>query len=333
MSAEKSGYPTPAPGGSSASAPPAMEGYQSQSQYPPVPPPQQQQYYSGQPTSNMPTEPPPSYQRASALPPLYTADSYYAENFSQKSIRRGNKSVVLKYLANSRLVLLLKLILGAILSIDLKKCPSFIRKVYLILTIQLAVTIGIVAIMLFVPGVKEFVRASLPMYISCLVIFLIAFLAMTCVPSLRRKVPYNYITLSIFVSVNHCLLRLKDSSNVGVIIFGWSYQLIVTLGVTLFSCQTKLDLTLMNGLLFCLCMVLFTFGFFMIFMWSRVVYLIYASLGALIFTLFLAYDTQLIMGGRRYELDPEEYIFGALTLYTDIIYIFIFLLSIFGNSS
>ncbi|EDV20955.1 uncharacterized protein TRIADDRAFT_31200, partial [Trichoplax adhaerens] len=150
----------------------------------------------------------------------------------------------------------------------------------------------------------------------------------------RRKVPYNYITLSIFtLALSYLVGVISCRYSIDTVLIALGITGIVTLGVTLFSCQTKLDLTLMNGLLFCLCMVLFTFGFFMIFMWSRVVYLIYASLGALIFTLFLAYDTQLIMGGRRYELDPEEYIFGALTLYTDIIYIFIFLLSIFGNSS
>ena len=39
------------------------------------------------------------------------------------------------------------------------------------------------------------------------------------------------------------------------------------------------------------------------------------------------------MGGRKYELNPEEYVYGALILYIDIIYIFLFLLSIFGGSS
>ena len=39
------------------------------------------------------------------------------------------------------------------------------------------------------------------------------------------------------------------------------------------------------------------------------------------------------MGGKRYELDPEEYIYGALNLYIDVIYIFLFLLQIIGGSS
>lgn len=47
---------------------------------------------------------------------------------------------------------------------------------------------------------------------------------------------------------------------------------------------------------------------------------------------FLALDTQMLMGNRRYSLSPEEYIFGALNIYLDIIYIFSFFLQFFGSS-
>ena len=35
------------------------------------------------------------------------------------------------------------------------------------------------------------------------------------------------------------------------------------------------------------------------------------------------------MGNRRHSLSPEEYIFGALNIYLDIIYIFTFFLQLF----
>jgi len=37
------------------------------------------------------------------------------------------------------------------------------------------------------------------------------------------------------------------------------------------------------------------------------------------------------MGGKRYELEPEEYIYGALNLYVDVVYIFMFILMLFGG--
>lgn len=40
---------------------------------------------------------------------------------------------------------------------------------------------------------------------------------------------------------------------------------------------------------------------------------------------------QMIMGGRKVELSPEEHIFASIQLFLDVIYIFWMLLSLFGN--
>lgn len=47
----------------------------------------------------------------------------------------------------------------------------------------------------------------------------------------------------------------------------------------------------------------------------------------------MAYDTQMILGGRQYELSPEEHIYGALQLYLDVVYIFLGILGISGAAS
>ena len=48
---------------------------------------------------------------------------------------------------------------------------------------------------------------------------------------------------------------------------------------------------------------------------------------------FLAYDTQMLMGGRKHQLSPEEYIYGALQLYLDVVYLFLIILSLFGGKN
>lgn len=59
----------------------------------------------------------------------------------------------------------------------------------------------------------------------------------------------------------------------------------------------------------------------------------YGSAGALIFSMYIVYDTQLMMGGsHKYSIDPEEYIFAALNLYLDIINLFMYILMIIGGS-
>ena len=59
----------------------------------------------------------------------------------------------------------------------------------------------------------------------------------------------------------------------------------------------------------------------------------YGAAGAAIFGLYIVYDTQLMMGGsHKYALSPEEYVFASLNLYLDIINLFMYILSIIGNS-
>ncbi|KAG8129466.1 hypothetical protein E2320_016137, partial [Naja naja] len=107
---------------------------------------------------------------------------------------------------------------------------------------------------------------------------------------------------------------------------------LVCLSVTIFSFQTKYDFTSCQGVLFVMLMVLLFSGIILAitlpFHYVPWLQAIYAVLGAVVFTMFLAFDTQLLMGNRRYAMSPEEYIFGALNIYLDIIYIFSFLLQI-----
>ncbi len=60
-------------------------------------------------------------------------------------------------------------------------------------------------------------------------------------------------------------------------------------------------------------------------------HLIICGISVLIFSFYLIFDTQLIMGGKRYEIEIDDYILGAIILYTDIITIFLYLLRIFGG--
>lgn len=46
------------------------------------------------------------------------------------------------------------------------------------------------------------------------------------------------------------------------------------------------------------------------------------------------FDTQLLVGGsHRFSITPEEYIFAALTLYMDIVLLFLYILEIVGRAT
>merc|ERR1712045_453911 len=105
----------------------------------------------------------------------------------------------------------------------------------------------------------------------------------------------------------------------------------ITLGLTIFAFQTKIDFTAMGGGLIAVLMCFMIFGLIALFFpASRTLNLVYASIGCIIFSL---YDTQLMVGdSHKYSLSPEEYVFAALNLYLDIINLFMYILSIIGNS-
>jgi hypothetical protein len=44
---------------------------------------------------------------------------------------------------------------------------------------------------------------------------------------------------------------------------------------------------------------------------------------ALLFSAYLVYDIQMVMGKGRYALSPDEYVFASVQIYMDIIIIFL----------
>ncbi|XP_067887162.1 protein lifeguard 2a [Heterodontus francisci] len=212
----------------------------------------------------------------------------------------------------------------------------FIQKVYAILMVQLMVTFGIVAVFTFCDPVRKYVRANLILYYTSFAVFITTYLILVCCSGIRRRYPWNLILLAIFtLGMSYMAGMLTTYHNTKSVMICIGITALVCLAVSIFSFQTRFDFTSCHGLLFGLMMVLFITGLIMAFTvpfgylpWLQT---FYAGLGAIAFTLFLAYDTQLLLGNKRYSLSPEEHVFGALCLYTDIVYIFMFLLQLFGS--
>lgn len=59
--------------------------------------------------------------------------------------------------------------------------------------------------------------------------------------------------------------------------------------------------------------------------------LIYACLGALLFSIYLIYDTQLILGKGQYSYSLDDAYLAAIQLYLDIINLFLNILRIVGH--
>ncbi|KAM9230248.1 protein lifeguard 2 [Dugong dugon] len=220
---------------------------------------------------------------------------------------------------------------------DQKVRRVFIRKVYTILLIQLLVTLGVVALFTFCDPVKSYVQANPGWYWASYAVFFVTYLTLACCSGPRRHFPWNLILLMVFtLSMAYLTGMLSSYYNTMSVLLCLGITALVCLSVTMFSFQTKFDFTSCQGVLFVLLMTLFFSGLILAillpFQYVPWLHAVYAVLGAGVFTLFLAFDTQLLMGNRRHSLSPEEHIFGALNIYLDIIYIFTFFLQIFGTN-
>ncbi|XP_030645226.1 glutamate receptor, ionotropic, N-methyl D-aspartate-associated protein 1a (glutamate binding) [Chanos chanos] len=210
---------------------------------------------------------------------------------------------------------------------------AFIRKVFMVLTVQLMVTFSFVAVFTFVHDVKVFVRQNNWTYYVSYAIFFVSLIVLSCCGDFRRKHPWNLVALSILtLSLSYMVGMIASFYDTDTVIMAVGITAVVCFTVVLFSLQSKYDFTSCRGVLFVCLIVLLLFSLLCIFIRNKILHIVYASLGALLFTCFLAVDTQLLLGNKKLALSPEEYIFAALNLYTDIINIFLYILAIVGRS-
>ncbi|KAF4656569.1 Transmembrane BAX inhibitor motif-containing protein 4 [Perkinsus olseni] len=213
---------------------------------------------------------------------------------------------------------------------------NFIKKVYGILCAQLVVT-SMIAFP-FVYGrddwALEFVNDYVwVMWLSMAVMFA-TLIVLVCVPKASQKVPINYILLFIFTASMGLMIGFicvyYDTEAV-LIAAGSTAAAVFVL--TLFAFFIKTDFTGYQPFALVLLMVLVFMGLVMIFLpTNRYLQIVYGSIGALVFSIYLVIDTQMIVGGknRRSQLGVDQYIAGALMLYMDIINLFLFVLTIVG---
>ncbi|KAI0988698.1 hypothetical protein GJ496_006725 [Pomphorhynchus laevis] len=215
---------------------------------------------------------------------------------------------------------------------DIKIRTAFVRKVFSILSVQLLATFGIVLIFTFVEPIKSYTRNHIWFYITSYIVFLVFYLILICVKSVARKFPLNFIFLGILTLTMGIMLgNVAAYHNTYTVILAMSTTVAVSFGMTLLSLQTKYDLTKkLYGPLFAALICLIMFGIFAIIFRSSILTAVYGFIGALIFSLFIAVDVQLIVGGRTIQISEEDYIFGALALYMDIVNLFIMLLTFIG---
>mmetsp|Transcript_126673 Transcript_126673/g.352969 ORF Transcript_126673/g.352969 Transcript_126673/m.352969 type:complete len:239 (+) Transcript_126673:93-809(+) len=210
---------------------------------------------------------------------------------------------------------------------------GFIAKVYGILSAQLVLTAIIAAPFVLSDAVKAWVALhGLPLVIGVTVLNIGFLISMVCCEKNLRTFPTNYLLLAGFTVSEGVLVGVCCAFySVASVLLAVVCTAALVGSLTAYAMYTKTDFTGMGPYLFAGCMVLIFFGIFLMFLPFPIMHKVYCCLGILLFSFYLIFDTQMIVGKGQCSLGVDDYVFGALQLYIDIIQIFLYILSLVGD--
>lgn len=209
---------------------------------------------------------------------------------------------------------------------------GFIRKVYCILSAQLIMTASLTSYVCFNDPAAFWLQQNLWFVVLCSVGTIITMYALGCYPSVARSVPMNYVLLTIFTACQSvmvaaiCSIYERKSVFMAAVLTAT-----VVVALTIYAFNTTSDFTICGGFLFALIAVLLVASIMAIFIRNRYLQLFISVLAVLCFSLYILYDTQMIVGNQSMRLSLDDYILAAMMLYIDIIQLFLEILKILGE--
>lgn len=204
---------------------------------------------------------------------------------------------------------------------------------YTILSAQLLITAALVAASCFSESYAAFVKQNMWLFWVCFVLSFALLYVLIYVRSASRKVPLNFCLLGLFTLAEayivSCVTAMYDPTTVFIAAV---LTAAIVVALTLYACFTKTDFTVCGGLLFTALMALVIASIFTIFFRNRILQIVISAISVVVFSVYLIYDTQLILGNGQLKLTVDDYIFAAMNLYLDIIRIFLEILRLVGQA-
>lgn len=206
---------------------------------------------------------------------------------------------------------------------------SFIRKIYVILSLQLLLTIGVASVVSTVHPISNFIVSSgtgLAVYIG---IILVPLIVLWPLSYYYQKHPVNLILLTIFTTALAFAIGLTCAFTKGKIILEaviLTAVVVITLTLyTFWAARRGHDFNFLGPFLSGALMVLIVFSIIQIFFpLGKISTMIYGGVASIVFCGYIIYDTDNLI--KRYTYD--EYIWASVSLYLDIINLFLNLLAL-----
>ncbi|XP_011169185.1 protein lifeguard 1 [Solenopsis invicta] len=212
---------------------------------------------------------------------------------------------------------------------------SFVRKVFCLLSLQLLFTIVVISIFMFVDEAQKFMMVHWYLWIVAMVFFIVAYCTVSCSVHARRTPPFNYICLFLLtLGMSYLAAFVSVFYSIEVILIVMGMTVAVTMIIVLVATFSRFDLTMRPGLLMVIGLVsivaIFTILIILLFTQVIILRLVIAIIGTLLLCMYLYFDVQTIMGGRRIELSPDEVVFATTQIYVDIVLLYQYLLMFMG---
>ena len=169
-------------------------------------------------------------------------------------------------------------------------------------------------------------------YAAVIVSFAIV-LSFFCKPSMLYDVPTKYVVLLVFgAAMGVMCMYATIQYTVASVLLAAGLTASNTIVLGLYARYTKRDFTMAGGALTSCLWMLILFGFLQIWFHDRVLQLLVATGGALLFSFFIVYDMQLILGGthRRKQYGLDDDVLASIGLFLDIVNLFLYMLECVG---
>lgn len=211
---------------------------------------------------------------------------------------------------------------------------AFLRKILWIVVLQLGIASGLAAATLFVGPLEDFVGnnpwlmwASWGLGLALMIFGRMAF-------ELIRKFPWYLLFLVVFTGVMAAMVASVVSQFQSDVLFltvilTFSLMLILASIATL----TTVDVTSWVPLLMSSFVIVFGASVVGALYLDAVFHIVIAAAGAMIFSMFVVYDVQSLLGDTQKALSPNEYVVGSSAVYLDILNLFTSFIRIFKLSS
>jgi len=211
---------------------------------------------------------------------------------------------------------------------------GFIRKVYGILSAQLLFTTILAAPFATHMISEEWCLDNQGLMVMSSIAALAVICIGACKPDMFRTYPTNYIVLGVFtffqsITVGFATSLYSTSSVLGAFLITMG----IFLGLTAYAFTTKRDFTGMGAYLFAALLGMCITGLVFLFILpGNVATMIYSGCGAILFSFYIVYDTQLMLGGdHAIKFAVDDYVYAVLNLYLDILNLFLDILRLMGE--